>query len=170
VAFHALVLETPLATSPTSSLAVSVSSLPSGSSFAVTSEKPQSASQVVLLPPLKISNPTPGRIELRAFLVAYLLTLPLQLIATGSFLEQGTTTLVVITAIHAGAIAALFWMLLGNALVATQIVEDGTPSSLIVRLIPPLCPCSVLFFLTGTCSAFLYFFRIFHGRHHLHLP
>jgi len=72
-----------------------------------------------------------GRIELRAFLVIYLLTLPLQLITTGSFLEQGTTSLVVFTAIHAGAVAALFWTLLGNALVATQIVEDGTPSSLI---------------------------------------
>lgn len=72
-----------------------------------------------------------GRIELRAFLILYLFTLPLQLITTGSFLEQGTTSLVVFTAIHAGAVAALFWTLLGNALVATQIVEDGTPSSLI---------------------------------------
>ncbi|KAH9983438.1 chitin synthase III catalytic subunit [Russula compacta] len=72
-----------------------------------------------------------GRIEFRAFLLVYLFTLPLQLITTGSFLEQGTTTLVVFTAIHAGAVAVLFWMLLGNALVATQIVEDGSPSSLI---------------------------------------
>jgi hypothetical protein len=132
VASHALDLKTPLATSPISSLAVSVSLLPSGSSFAVTSERPQSASQVVvLLPPLKTSNLTPGRIEFRALLLVYLLTLPLQLVTTGSFLEQGTTTLVVFTAIHAGAVAVLFWMLLGNALVATQVVEDGTPSSLI---------------------------------------
>jgi len=72
-----------------------------------------------------------GRIEFRALLLVYLLTLPLQLVTTGSFLEQGTTTLVVFTAIHAGAVAVLFWMLLGNALVATQVVEDGTPSSLI---------------------------------------
>jgi hypothetical protein len=83
----------------------------------------------------RFPNPTPGRVELRAFLALYLVTLPLQLITTGSFLEQGTTPLVVITAIHAGAVAALFWTLLGNALVATQVVEDGTPSSLIVRLI-----------------------------------
>ena len=87
----------------------------------------------------EISDPIPGRIEFRAFLAVYLFTLLLQLFTTGSFLEQGTTALVVLTAIHAGAVATLFWMLLGNALVATQIVEDGTPSSLIVRLVPYQC-------------------------------
>ena len=76
-----------------------------------------------------------GRVELRAFLVVYLFTLPLQLVTTGSFIEQGSTALVVFTAIHAGAVAALFWTLLGNAIIATQVVEDGTPSSLIVRYI-----------------------------------
>lgn len=109
--------------------------LSSGLSFAVTTEGPPSVCPVVLLVPIRLPNPTPGRVELRAFLAAYLFTLPLQLITTGSFLEQGTTPLVVLTAIHAGAVAALFWMLLCNALVATQVVEDGTPSSLIVRLI-----------------------------------
>lgn len=92
-----------------------------------------------------------GRSELRIFFVLYLLTLPFQLIDLGSFLEQGSTALVVLTAIHAGTcfflihlivtkiitglVAALFWTLLANALVATQIVEDGTPSSIIVRQI-----------------------------------
>ena len=33
-----------------------------------------------------------------------------------------------------GLVAALFWVLLANALVATQMVEDGTLSSLVVRL------------------------------------
>ncbi|KAK2464074.1 hypothetical protein APHAL10511_003904 [Amanita phalloides] len=61
----------------------------------------------------------------------YLLTLPFQLLTTGSFLEQGSTALVVLTAIHAALVAALFWALLANAIVAMQIVEDGTPSSLI---------------------------------------
>lgn len=69
------------------------------------------------------------------FLVLYLLTLPFQLITTGSFLHQGTTALVVLTAIHAGLVAATFWTLLGNAILSTQIVEDGTLSSLIVRLL-----------------------------------
>ena len=41
-------------------------------------------------------------------------------------LEQGSTALVALTAIHAGLVAALFWSLLANALVATQVVEDGT--------------------------------------------
>ncbi|KAJ7860364.1 hypothetical protein B0H14DRAFT_2744466 [Mycena olivaceomarginata] len=44
-----------------------------------------------------------GRIELRTFLSLYFLTLPLQLVTTGSFLEQGGTPLVVITAIHAAS-------------------------------------------------------------------
>ncbi|KAF8636298.1 hypothetical protein AX17_003652 [Amanita inopinata Kibby_2008] len=72
-----------------------------------------------------------GRVELRAFLVLYLLTLPFQLLTTGSFLEQGSTALVVLTAIHAGLVAALFWSLLANAIIAMQVVEDGTLSSLI---------------------------------------
>ncbi|KAF9034236.1 hypothetical protein BDZ89DRAFT_1130779 [Hymenopellis radicata] len=72
-----------------------------------------------------------GRVELRLFLVLYLLTLPFQIMTTGSLLEQGSTALVVLTAIHAGLVAALFGALLANALVATQIVEDGTMSSII---------------------------------------
>jgi hypothetical protein len=63
----------------------------------------------------------------------YLLTLPLQILTNGSVIEQGTTPLVALTAIHAGLVATLFWTLLANAIVATQIVEDGTLSSLIVR-------------------------------------
>jgi len=65
----------------------------------------------------------------------YALTLLLQIITTGSFLTQGSTALVVLTAIHAGAVAAVFWSLLGTAIVATQIVDDGTMSALIVRVV-----------------------------------
>ncbi|KAI0824978.1 chitin synthase III catalytic subunit [Trametes gibbosa] len=72
-----------------------------------------------------------GRIEFRLFLAFYFLTLPFQLISTGAFLQQGSTALTVITAIHAGFVAATFWSLLGNAIVSTQVVEDGTLSSLI---------------------------------------
>ncbi|KAF7345455.1 hypothetical protein MVEN_01563600 [Mycena venus] len=84
-----------------------------------------------------------GRIELRTFLSLYFLTLPaparhnwcvrlaMRYVPPCSFLAQGSTALVVLTAIHAGVVAALFWALLANALVATQVVEDGTPSSLI---------------------------------------
>ena len=76
-----------------------------------------------------------GRVELRIFLIIYFITLPLQLISIGSLLTQGSTGLVVITALHAGTVAALFWSLLANALVATQVVEDGTMSSLAVRFV-----------------------------------
>ncbi|KAI3610375.1 chitin synthase export chaperone [Moniliophthora roreri] len=76
-----------------------------------------------------------GRIEFRFLLILYLLTLPFQLLTTGSLLQQGTTGLVVLTAIHAGLVAALFWGLFANALVSTQIVEDGTMASIVPFLI-----------------------------------
>lgn len=59
----------------------------------------------------------------------YALSLPLQLLMTGGFLKQGGMALVVITAVHAGVITALFWGLLASAVVATQVV-DGTLSAL----------------------------------------
>ncbi|KAG0697431.1 chitin synthase III catalytic subunit [Suillus ampliporus] len=86
-----------------------------------------------------------GRVELRIFFALYLLTLPFQLITTGSLLTQGSTALVVLTAIHAGLVATLFWTLLGNAIVATQIVEDGTLSSIV-----PFSIISVAFFAATT--------------------
>jgi hypothetical protein len=82
----------------------------------------------------------------------YLISVIFNLLTTGSIFQQGSLHLTVLTAIHAGEsiifefltlahthdtatgiVAALFWALLGNAIVATQVVEDGTPSSLIVR-------------------------------------
>jgi hypothetical protein len=75
-------------------------------------------------------------VELRAFLGVYALSLPLQLLTTGAVLEQGSTPLVVLTAVHAGVVAALFWTLVANAVVATQVVEDGTWSSLVVSSYP----------------------------------
>ncbi|EIM81861.1 uncharacterized protein STEHIDRAFT_65305 [Stereum hirsutum FP-91666 SS1] len=72
-----------------------------------------------------------GRIELRTFFILYFLTLPFNLLTSSSLLEQGSSALTVLTAIHAGLVAALFWTLLGNAIVATQVVEDGTMSSMV---------------------------------------
>lgn len=86
-----------------------------------------------------------GRVELRIFFVLYLLTLPFQLITSGSLLTQGSTALVVLTAIHAGLVATLFWTLLANAIVATQIVEDGTLSSIV-----PFSILSIAFFAATT--------------------
>jgi Chitin synthase export chaperone len=76
--------------------------------------------------------PFPGRVENRIFLILYFLTLPFQFLSTGAVLEQGTKAFVILTAIHAGLVAALFWGLVANALVATQVVEDGTVSSIVV--------------------------------------
>jgi hypothetical protein len=89
-----------------------------------------------------------GRIELRATLTIYIATCILQLLTTGSIFAQGSDVLVVLTAIHAGAVASFFWCLVANALVATQIVEDGTPSSLL-----PFHGFSVIFFVSTTYIA-----------------
>lgn len=40
-----------------------------------------------------------------------------------SMLEQGGQALTILSAIECGMIAGLGWLLLGNALVATQLVE-----------------------------------------------
>jgi hypothetical protein len=82
-----------------------------------------------------------GRSEFRIFLIMYFISLPFQLLTTGAVLQQGSMALVVLTAIHAGIVAALFWALLGNAIISTQVVEDGTLSALI-----PLCVFTVAFF------------------------
>lgn len=95
--------------------------LPGGCSF-----------QAVSLFPRLIWLVSAGRTELRIFFGVYLLTLIFQILTTGSVIQQGSKGLVILTAIHAGLVATLFWTLLGNAIVATQIVEDGTLSALIV--------------------------------------
>jgi len=89
-----------------------------------------------------------GRIELRATLTVYITTCILQLLTTGSIFEQGSVLLTVLTALHAGAVAAFFWCLVANALIATQVVEDGTPASLL-----PFHGFSLMFFLTATYIA-----------------
>ncbi|KZT57175.1 hypothetical protein CALCODRAFT_524061 [Calocera cornea HHB12733] len=72
-----------------------------------------------------------GRIELRFFLITYALTCVFQLLTTGSLFQQGSEALAILTAIHMALVTTLFWQLLGNALVATQWVEDGTLSSMV---------------------------------------
>jgi len=89
-----------------------------------------------------------GRIELRATLIIYIVTCILQLLTTGSIFAQGSDVLVVLTAIHAGTVASFFWCLVANALVATQIVEDGTPASLL-----PFHGFSIIFFVATTYIA-----------------
>lgn len=97
-----------------------------------------------------------GRVELRTFLFAYALHSGLSIVTMSSILEQGSTALAVLSSIHVAVVVALFWILLGNALVATQVVElvkipivrselicrDGTAAALV-----PLGVFTVLFFI-----------------------
>lgn len=89
-----------------------------------------------------------GRIEIRSLFILYTISLLFQLVTSGSVLEQGSLPLVLLTGIHAGIVVALFWCLLGNGIVATQVVEDGTPSSLI-----PFYGLMGIFFLAATYIA-----------------
>ncbi|ORX41155.1 chitin synthase III catalytic subunit-domain-containing protein [Kockovaella imperatae] len=82
-----------------------------------------------------------GRVELRLLLGGFALHSALQIITMSSLLEQGTTALTVLSAIHIALIVSFFWVLLGNAIVATQVVEDGTPAAVV-----PLCVIAALFF------------------------
>jgi len=85
-----------------------------------------------------------ARVEFRFFLFLYLISLVFNLLTTGSIFEQGSKTLTILTAIHAGIVSALFWTLVGNAIVSTQLVEDGTPSALV-----PFYALTVAFFVAG---------------------
>ncbi|KAG6826732.1 hypothetical protein H0H87_006556 [Tephrocybe sp. NHM501043] len=71
-----------------------------------------------------------GPLEIRTLLGLYAVTVPLTAITTGAFL-QGGNALVVLTVLHAGFLASFFWALLANALDVTQMVDDGTWSSLV---------------------------------------
>nr|ODN96130.1 hypothetical protein L204_03821 [Cryptococcus depauperatus CBS 7855] len=84
-----------------------------------------------------------GRTELRLLLVAYGIHSGLQLVTMTSLLEQGSKGLAVVSAIHVAVIVLTFWLLLGNALIATQVVEDGTAAALV-----PLIVIGILFFVS----------------------
>jgi hypothetical protein len=73
-----------------------------------------------------------ARAEIRVFFVLYALIALFQLLDTGSFLRQGSTALVWLTGVHLGLIVALFWTLLWTGFLATQLIEDGRPESLVV--------------------------------------
>jgi beta-lactamase regulating signal transducer with metallopeptidase domain len=52
----------------------------------------------------------------------YSLTLPLRILTTANVLKQGSSGLAVLSAVHVGLIVGIMWILLGNAVVATQAV------------------------------------------------
>ncbi|KAL7413998.1 chitin synthase III catalytic subunit [Mrakia frigida] len=76
-------------------------------------------------------NAAVGRSEFVVLFSIYLLTLPLQLLTNTGILEQGSTALAILTSLLLGTIVAFFGVLLGNAIVSTQVVEDGTMASIV---------------------------------------
>ncbi len=68
----------------------------------------------------------------------YAILLLLQIVTAGSILEQGSLPLLILTCVHAGAVAAFFWCLVANALVATQVLFSLRDDSLPTRIIPSL--------------------------------
>lgn len=99
-----------------------------------------------------------GRVELRILFVAFGVRSAFQIVTMTSLLKQGSKGLVIVSAIHIAIIVVFFWILLGNALIATQVVEwvykyqvtrgellmsprDGTAAALV-----PLSIFGILFF------------------------
>ena len=64
-----------------------------------------------------------GRIEIQSLLFVYGLHTALSVVTMSSLLEQGSKSLAVLSSIHIAVIVVLFWILLGNAIIATQFVE-----------------------------------------------
>lgn len=58
---------------------------------------------------------------MRGMLILYAVSLLLQALTTGSLIQQGSLALVILTILHTAVVATLFWLLLANALVATQV-------------------------------------------------
>ncbi|KAI9816353.1 MAG: hypothetical protein M1832_005110 [Thelocarpon impressellum] len=84
-----------------------------------------------------------GRREMQIFLLAYILVEICEIFTVGGFpLDSKVRT--VFTAIHLGAIVAAVWILLLNAVVGFQLLDDGTPVSIGLLLL------SGLAFLIGT--------------------
>ncbi|PWN54208.1 hypothetical protein IE53DRAFT_2638 [Violaceomyces palustris] len=85
-----------------------------------------------------------GRQEVKVLVVTYWLTLPLQILASGSLLEQGSLAISIITAILEALQLSVFWSLLACGIISTQVVEDGTMASLL-----PIWTFWILCFTTG---------------------
>jgi hypothetical protein len=60
-------------------------------------------------------------------LLLYAFSLSLQALTTASILEQGTFPLLALTVIQAAVVVSFFWLLLANALVATQVRGRTVP-------------------------------------------
>lgn len=84
-----------------------------------------------------------GRREIQIFLIGYILMSITEIFSVGGFLTN-QTILVWFSALHIGAITATAWVLMLNAVVGYQLLDDGTPLSL------ALVGSSFLAFFVGT--------------------
>ncbi|KAH7320125.1 chitin synthase III catalytic subunit [Stachybotrys elegans] len=72
-----------------------------------------------------------GRREMQLFLIGYILISICEIFSVGVFpIPQGERVRVVFSAIHIGLITATTWILLLNAVVGYQLVDDGTVLSM----------------------------------------
>ncbi|KAI1418201.1 chitin synthase III catalytic subunit [Hypoxylon sp. FL1857] len=85
-----------------------------------------------------------GRREMQLFLIGYIIIEICEIFTVGEF-PLSATVRIAFTGIHIGMIIATTWILLLNAIVGYQILDDGTPLSLGLMLISG----AVLFIGTG---------------------
>ncbi|KAH7250102.1 chitin synthase III catalytic subunit [Fusarium redolens] len=84
-----------------------------------------------------------GRREMQMFLIGYIIISICEIFSVGEF-PLNSTVRVAFSAIHIGMIIATCWILMLNAVVGYQIIDDGTPLSL------ALIALSALLLLIGT--------------------
>ncbi|KAI1343998.1 chitin synthase III catalytic subunit [Xylariaceae sp. FL0016] len=70
-----------------------------------------------------------GRREMQLFLIGYIIIEICEIFTVGSF-PLDSTVRIAFTGIHIGMIIATTWILMLNAVVGYQIIDDGTPMSL----------------------------------------
>ncbi|GHJ88979.1 hypothetical protein NliqN6_5381 [Naganishia liquefaciens] len=68
----------------------------------------------------------------RTRIQGFAVTLIFKILTTGNVLQQGSAALSVTSSIHLGLLSLMAWILLVNASVAFQLLEDGSPSALLV--------------------------------------
>ncbi|KAJ9098831.1 hypothetical protein QFC20_005885 [Naganishia adeliensis] len=73
-----------------------------------------------------------GRAEMVHLFMVFAATLVVKIFTTGNVLKQGSAAISVLSALHVGLLALSGWILLLNAAVAFQLLEDGSVSSLLI--------------------------------------
>ncbi|KAG6005439.1 hypothetical protein E4U54_000339 [Claviceps lovelessii] len=85
-----------------------------------------------------------GRREMQLFLIGYILISICQIFSIGEF-PLNSTVRVVFSSIHIGLIIATTWILMMNAVIGYQLIDDGTPLSISLVVVSAV----VLFIGTG---------------------